>query len=202
MVEQEFTTEELANEIWRPIVGYEGVYSVSDLGRIRRDRTRNGAPSTYIRRQIRMPNGYRAITLRHAGTIRRVLVHRLVAFAFIGMPPDGKPQVNHLDCVRANNRVANLEWASPADDGAHRVRMGRVPSGDRQGLRRHPERAARGERHGNSKLTDDDVRAIRRLVHGDMTQRCIAQLFRVSTGTVSLIKHRHAWAHVCERGDQ
>ena len=92
------------NEIeeFRDIPGYEGVYEVSNLGRVRR----NGK----ILKPIKDKDGYLRVNLCKNG-IRRTssLIHRLVALAFLHNP-DNKPQINHKDEDKTNNAVDNLEW--------------------------------------------------------------------------------------------
>lgn len=94
-------------EEWRPVVGYEGLYEVSNLGRIRRVRLM----SPTIKK-----HGYVQVSLMDAHGVRKSYrLHRLVAEAFISNP-DSKPQVNHRDENTLNNRADNLEWATPAEN--------------------------------------------------------------------------------------
>lgn len=146
MAESEDTTVPTVEE-WRRVVGFPD-YSVSNLGRVRRDVTRHRSMAGRILAYRLGQGGYVVTGLCRDGNVFGLRVHRLVALAFIGEPPKGKPNVNHLNGIKTDNRVENLEWASPADDGAHRVRMGLTASGDRNGSRLHPERVARGDRNG------------------------------------------------------
>lgn len=101
-------------EEWRPVPGFEGLYEVSSLGRIRTVprvvMRSNGAPQT-IRERIRKPDttpsGHLTVSLRINGKSRPHPVHRLVALAFIPNP-ENKPNVLHGDNNPANNRVDNL----------------------------------------------------------------------------------------------
>lgn len=113
------------NEIWRPIVGYEGLYEVSNYGRIRSSERVEVMPhprnqdKTLTRRhkekilkpRVDSKQKYYRICLRKNGCSTDYLVHRLVAETFIPNP-DGLPQVNHKDENPANNSVCNLEWCS------------------------------------------------------------------------------------------
>lgn len=103
-------------EIWEPIKGYEGLYEVSNLGRVKR------LPYSIIGKGIRnfkggilkgsiARNGYVRVTLTKDGVNRFFHVHRLVAEAFIENP-DKLPFINHIDENRTNNRINNLEWCT------------------------------------------------------------------------------------------
>lgn len=116
-------------EQWKPVVGYEGYYEVSDRGRVRStDRTvpsssRNGGfrhrPSVILRQKERR-NGYMSLSLSLNGVIKDVLVHRLVAKAFLPNP-NGFDQVNHKNMNKADNRVENLEWCDQSMNMKHSI---------------------------------------------------------------------------------
>lgn len=198
-------------EEWRECPGFPD-YSVSNHGRVRRDVTRNGYKAGRILSGSPSIYGYPQTVLSHRGERRTCKIHRLVALAFLGDPPEGKPNVNHLNCIRNDNRVENLEWASYQDDADHRVQMGTVPCGDGHWARRHPERVARGDRHisrihpecmrrgeshATAKLTEDSVREIRRrLLSKSETQAALARAFGISQTTVSSIGLGKTWRHV------
>lgn len=116
-----------------------------------------------------------------------MMVHHLVAFAFIGPPPGAigrsadQYQINHIDGSRANNRPQNLDWVTPKENKQHAARMGLT---------------ARGERHGLAVLTRRRVRAIRRRLGLGERQRDIARRFRISSETVSDIHNGRTWRHV------
>ena len=99
-------------EIWRPIEGYEGLYEVSSYGRVRsldRYDNMNHFRKGKVLSPIKEPTGYLRCNLYLNKNVKTVLIHRLVAQAFIPNP-DNLPQVNHRDEVKTNNRVDNLEW--------------------------------------------------------------------------------------------
>lgn len=133
----------LEGEIWKPISGYENLYEVSNLGRVRslpvitgyikQDTNRRGKSMTINVPQIKLgriikpnnigikdsSNGYlKGVILSKGGSKKGVLIHRLVAEAFIPNP-NNLPEVNHKDRDRSNNKVENLEWISPEDNKAH-----------------------------------------------------------------------------------
>jgi len=119
------------NEEWRDIIGYEGYYQVSDLGRIRSiDRTfvkSDGKISRYqgmIRQQAKSWNAeYLSVGLSIMGKNKFFMVHRLVAIAFIPNP-ENKPEVNHLYGDKTDNRALHLEWATKSENANHAVRTG------------------------------------------------------------------------------
>lgn len=98
------------SEIWKPVVGYEGLYEVSDKGRVK-SLHYYGGDRQVVMSLSRRRDGYLYVGLSKDGKCRHHMVHRLVATAFI-KNPDGLEMVNHKDEVRDNNRVENLEWCT------------------------------------------------------------------------------------------
>ena len=103
---KEFTDTELANEQWRDIDGYDGVYQVSDLGRVRSHKS--GEWRVMSARKI--GSGYLGVKLCKDNKIKNVYIHRLVADAFIKNDDETKTIINHIDECKQNNRLWNLEW--------------------------------------------------------------------------------------------
>lgn len=98
------------SEIWKPVVGYEGLYEVSDKGRIK-SLHYYGGDRQVVMSQSKRPDGYMELGLSKAGKCTHYLVHRLVADAFIENP-DNLEMVNHKDENKENNSVENLEWCT------------------------------------------------------------------------------------------
>jgi hypothetical protein len=193
MAEQDFSTEELAGEQWRPCPGFPE-YAVSSLGRVRRETRAKGArPGRALSSHDR--GGYRCVGLCHGAKQVTRLVHRLVAFAFLGDPPRGA-QVNHKNGIKADNRAENLEWSSREENMKHAVQAGLMATGTRHGSRTKPESRVRGEGHASAKLTDADVRDIRARCEAGEHHGDIARDKRISPQTVSGIKYRRTWKHV------
>lgn len=119
-------------EVWKDISGYEGYYQISDLGRIRSlDRYANvcGGGKRLVKGKIIKPvkctNGYYEASLSYKGVRKVLLLHRVVAEAFIPNPHN-LPEVNHKDENPANNEVNNLEWCTSkynANYGTRNERM-------------------------------------------------------------------------------
>lgn len=132
MTEQEFTIHDLNNEEWRPVVGYEKLYSVSSLGRVRRDAAggRNAKPGRILTLHAGKSH-YLILCLNGASKRRTFYAHALVAAAFLGRRPDGL-QVNHKDGNKKNNRPENLEYCTVAENVRHAYRLGlnTIRSGD------------------------------------------------------------------------
>ena len=116
------------NEIWKDIEGYEGLYQVSDLGRVR-SLDREDAQGRRIKGTVLAGSlngkGYLKVSLCRDGDVEGKLIHRLVAEAFLDNP-DNFPQVNHKDENKTNNVVSNLEWCSALYNNMYGTRNKRI----------------------------------------------------------------------------
>ena len=110
-------------EIWKSVCGYDGVYEVSNLGNVRNVNWRGlGYRNLAL---VRDKDGYLVVTLCRNGLQRVTRVHRMVANAFIDNPYN-KPQVNHKDEDKTNNRIDNLEWVSSHENNNSGTRNSRI----------------------------------------------------------------------------
>ena len=112
-------------EIWKDIKGYEGLYQVSNLGRVKSldkiivtiDRKNRCQKGKILKLQI-SKYGYNVITLWNNNISKQFKVHRLVAIAFIPNP-NNLPQINHIDEDKLNNKIDNLEWCTALENNHH-----------------------------------------------------------------------------------
>lgn len=134
------------SDFWRPVVGYEGIYEVSENGLVRRVSGRLRMLKPWLNH-----NGYPIVRLTNMSQGKRQtsFVHRLVAQAFIPNPRN-LPVVNHINHDRLDRRAENLEWCTQGYNLEHARRAGRVRTDYRKGMR-SPVAA----------LSDDQVRALR-----------------------------------------
>ena len=111
----------LNQAIWKPIPQYEGLYEISSNGQVRNFRTGHT-----LAQRLGGTAKYRFVSLWKGNKEKHMLVHRLVAMAFVPNP-EGKPQVNHKDMDKENNTVANLEWVTVSENHKHAFANGRKP---------------------------------------------------------------------------
>jgi hypothetical protein len=180
-------------ELWRDVPGWEDLYSVSDLGRVRskdrvtlaRDPHGNPGLRRYrgrVLRANRAANDYPRVRLCRQGEATDAYVHDLVAAAFIGPKPHGL-QVCHGDGNPANNAARNLRYGTPRENCADMVRHGRAGK-------------TRGSQVPAAKLNERDIPRIRMLAAGGASQRAIGLAFDVSHNRVGEILRNKAWKHV------
>lgn len=103
-----FTETELSHEQWKDIDGYDGMYQVSDLGRVRSRKSGEWK----VLDGSKDSSGYLQVGLYKGKKVKLFLVHRLVAQAFIPNSDESKTQINHINEDKTENKVSNLEWCS------------------------------------------------------------------------------------------
>lgn len=173
-------------EVWKPILGYEGVYSVSNLGRVRRE--------AYIMKGGKTVDGYPQHKLSNKGKIKTIQVHKLVALAFIGPKPSPTHEVNHKNGIKTENIVTvpynnndtrtNLEYTTPQRNKQHAKELGLY-------------KKAIGENNGGGKkLKEEQVVEIKRLLATKKSDNSIAELFGVCQATIWRIRKRIIWKHI------
>lgn len=172
-------------ETWRPVVGYEGLYEVSDLGHVRSvPRTvvdSRGVPRRFRGAELRNVHrglpGYVSISLYRDGKRRCAWLHILVAEAFLGPRPPGM-EVAHGNGNPSTNRLSNLRYATPAENQADK--------------RQHGTDNA-GERHPCARLTRAAVVEVRRHLASGERQADVAASYGVARTTVSAIATGRSW---------
>lgn len=125
----------MTSENWKPIAGYEGSYEVSDLGRVRslaRKVLRAGVcKSIQLGERVLHAcvdsGGYKLVTLYKEGVQTPVRVHCLTALCFLGARPTPKHEVNHINGVKTDNRLVNIEWVTRSRNVRHAFEIGLIP---------------------------------------------------------------------------
>ena len=174
------------NEIWLPIIGYEGYYEVSNLGKVKR--VKQYQPSCrkkgITHRSNTLKNcvnnrGYVRLLLSKDGVSKSFKLARLVAFHFIENP-NNLPYVNHIDGNKTNDISTNLEWCSQAENVQHAYE---------HQLRKTSE----GIGH-RIRLNKEDATNIREIYNNkELNQREIAEKYNVSLATINGIINNKIW---------
>lgn len=172
-------------ETWRPVVGFEGVYEISNLGNLVRVASCTGKPCRKpVKKELR--KGYRSFTLSMSGKAKHFSAHRLVWEAFVGPIPIGM-QLNHKDGDKDNPDLTNLEVVTASENKIHAIHvLGKWPTLPPSGV---------GESNGHARLTEADVAEIRALVGSGLTQTETARRFNVTQSHVSSIILGKSWGH-------
>lgn len=173
----------METEEWRPIAGWEDRYEVSSLGNVRRISPGRGATvGKVLTTRLFGSKGskYPAVNLYRPGYSKGYYVHILVARAFLGPTPIGK-EINHKDLVKTNPRLDNLEFLTHRENADHASQGGVIH---------------KGENHWNSKITEEDVRAIRRLSAEGMSYKDISDKYPLSIEAIGRITLGKSWKHV------
>lgn len=120
-------------EVWKPIKGYEGLYEISNLGKIKSLKRiliyKNGHNRPMFERIMtaRVSKGYLCVNLYKNGKIKTSRIHRLVAEAFVPNPYN-KPYIDHIDTIKTNNRYDNLRWVTPKENTLNPITLNRIIS--------------------------------------------------------------------------
>lgn len=166
-------------EIFLPIKGFEPRFKISNHGRLLSINGKYGGEkilSPHIGQQ-----GYYITTLRMKPLKLKIRIHTLVAEHFISAKPEGQRMtVNHIDGNKLNNYFENLEWIEAKENCLHAVRIGL--------------HNIKGENHPNAKLTEREIKEIRRLAAtGDYYHREIGEMFKTSRKQIGDIINRKNW---------
>lgn len=174
---------------FKDIKGWEDKYEISDTGIvISKARTRKGKRGC----DLRMPrremkhnnnhNGYATIALCQNSKTKRSFVHRLVYETFVTEIPAGM-QINHINGIKTDNRISNLELTTPLENTRHAWRTGL-------------SKKRLGEKCSTSKLTEENVKTIRQLAQTGSQQIDIAKQFKVHYTNIHYILIGKTWSHV------
>lgn len=169
-------------EEWKSVAGYEGIYEVSNWGRVRTSLNINFGhykPGKVFNLHLGK-NGYFMVGLWRDKKRVPTTVHSLVLETFVSPRPTGMV-CRHLDGDRTNNAVNNLQWGTYEENSADRKGHGTANA---------------GSRHGMSKLTEETVLRIRAFAEIGNTNRSIAKLFGLTPSNVGYIVKRKTWTHI------
>jgi hypothetical protein len=192
----------MQDEFWKDVIGYEGIYQVSNTGRVKSLARANTYFNPRVGKEVtryykdrfmkvkKNRGGYYTAHLRDEenGLETWPVVHRLVAEAFIPNEKN-KPTVNHIDGVKTNNHVSNLEWATHSENTQHAFDMGLAKPCRNQ-------KSRFGSASHQAKLTEQQVIEIRKLRGTGMTLTSIAEIYDVYFSTIHKICKRESWTHI------
>lgn len=187
------TTEQLCTnlELWKPVVGYEGCYEVSNIGRVRRlsgilYKKNRFNPKGFkwkgrILRPISDKRGYFHVDLSMNNIRKKHSVHQLVARAFIPNPLN-REIINHINAKPGDNRVENLEWSTPKENKIHAVMMGLASD-------------QKGEKNNSSILKNKQVIEIKTIFKekGRVNFSELGRKYKVNSQTISDIYNGRRW---------
>jgi len=160
-------------EKWETVENTDGFYKVSDKGNVYS--TRND-----INLKIHINHrGYKYVNLSVNNKVKYWTIHKLVATHFIDRDGSLDLQVNHIDGVKTNNTLSNLEWCTRQENIDHAGKIGL-------------QNRAAGSKNGNSKLNEMEVLTIKTLL-GIKTNKELAKHYNVDPVTISDIKHGKSW---------
>lgn len=172
---------------WETI--YDGLYRVSNLGDVESKHSGKWVILTATRKD----NHYMIVSISHTGIKGNQYVHRLVAMAFIDNPKN-KPQVNHINGIKHDNNVGNLEWVTAKENAQHAYKLGLLHQLPK--MHRRASECNTGSGHGNSSLTEKNVLDIRKRAFTGETHASIGIVFSIHRATVGYIVNRKTWAHI------
>ena len=185
--------ENLPSEEWRAVVGWEGYYEVSSLGRVRSVTRMVSTRKSYLKpltgrvlKQGQSTTGYPSVMLCVDGNHKFRKVHRLVGMAFVPNP-NQYAELNHIDGNPQNGAASNLEWCSRQHNIAHAWETG---------LSKVHYNRKRGAEQYLSKLTEDQVRQIRLERAAGAEIIPLGRKYGVNHSTISSICLRKTWKHI------
>jgi len=174
-------------EVWKDIPRYEGLYRVSDMGRVKslnRTIKRKDGRKILLRgrvlKQYAIRSGYLMVSLCKDCKANHELVHRLVLYAFVGKK---SLDCNHINGDKTKNELTNLEYCTKSQNIKHAFDLG---------IKDYV-----GDKHPGKKLSSEKVLQIRSLyLSGKYSHSDLAKMFKVSKPNISSIVNRRTWSHI------
>ncbi len=189
-VDRDFAPDvDMAHEIWRDVIGYDGAYQVSNWGRVksvsRRLVFRNGQKGRLMPTRMLKPvpnkDGYLFCCLWKQSVSKNRFVHSLVLEAFVCPMPEGMECCHFPDNDKTNNRLDNLQWGSSATNGIHSIIHG----------------SNAGTKNGRAKINDAIANEIRSIwAEGRLSKAAIGRRFGIHGSNVRRVIDRESWAAV------
>lgn len=173
---------------WRDIKGYEGIYKINKYGdvisltRLIVSSFGKVVLNEVLLKPLANHKGYFQVVLSKNGKSKTKTVHRLVAETFVPNP-DNKETVNHIDGVKTNNNVENLEWCTNQENIIH-------------AHKNNLTNPCKGESNSSAKLKEQDVHLIRKVHKDGESIRKISKRYEMCESTISQIVNRKSWKHI------
>lgn len=176
-------------EVFKEVKDYEGIYFVSNLGNVKSvDHYINNKHNSKslkkgrVLKKFKSFKGYLQTSLSKEAKRFNTGIHRVVAIAFIPNP-ENKPQVNHINGIKTDNKVENLEWCTNKENQIHAVKTGLC----------NPNH---GDKHHNSKLTNEDVKNARLLFKTGISNIELSKKYNISAVAMSNILKNKTYINI------
>lgn len=175
------------SEIWKDVVGYEGLYQISSFGNVKSlgktiDKGKFGKvffPEKLL--SVFIDNQYFYIGLHKNKKQKKISIHRILAIAFIPNP-ENKPFINHKNGIKTDNRIENLEWVTPKENSEHASINNLVARNF-------------GEKNGKHKLNTKDILLIRNSRY-KISRKELSKNLNVSIKHIDRIRENKRWRHI------
>jgi predicted XRE-type DNA-binding protein len=177
-------------ETWKDIPEFEGLYQASTLGNIRSldkvvpkwNKPFKRKVKGRVLKKNKINGGYNAVALHKDLVQKSFKVSRLIAKTFVDNP-ENKPEVNHINSDRTDDRACNLEWCTRSENMKHSYK--------------HGNNSQKGENNAFSTLTKKEVLEIRKLFKEQaIPQKDLAEMFNISRVTIHNVVRRKTWSHL------
>jgi hypothetical protein len=172
-------------EIWMDVIGYEGYYQISNLGNVKGlGRFVNGRYGEQFIKQKKLnptknSSGYYRVTFAKLKNTSKY-IHRLMAETFLPNPKN-KRTVNHINGIKTDNRLCNLEWSTDSENHKHAFKLGL--------------KSQKGEKNAFSKLTKKQVLEIK-YIHSKITNQKLSKMYNIDPSNISRIRSGKLWKHI------